>query len=181
MAELDIAAGKSRNKKSMYKQKKQSTKVDLTPMVDLGFLLITFFMVTTAWTKPHATNLNMPAKGDPTLIGDSAVISVLAGKENKIFYYNGAMDGALKMGSFGITNYSTQNGIGEIIRQKQLLMDKIHKGGRKELMVLIKISDEADYKNVVGLLDEMLINNVSRYALVDITSEENKLLKEKLQ
>lgn len=135
MAELDIAAGKSRNRKSLHKQKKQSTKVDLTPMVDLGFLLITFFMVTTAWTKPHATNLHLPANGTPSLIGDSAVFTVLAGKENKILYYNGTFEGSLKSGAFGITNYSLKDGIGEIIRQKQLLMDKIHKGGRKDLIV----------------------------------------------
>ncbi|HLK26961.1 MAG TPA: biopolymer transporter ExbD [Puia sp.] len=181
MADVDITAGKSRNRKSLYTHKKNSTKVDLTPMVDLGFLLITFFMVTTAWTKPHVTNLFLPANGVSTTIGDSAVLTVLQGKDNKIFYYNGTLDGSLKTGSFGITNYSVKDGIGEILRQKQLLMDKIHKGGRKDLMVLIKPSDDAKYENLVSLLDEMVINKVSRFALVDIDESEKKLLKEKIR
>ena len=181
MAELNISTGKTRNKKSLSKQKKLSTKVDLTPMVDLGFLLITFFMVTTAWSKPHATKLNLPANGEPILVGDNAVMTILAGKENKIIYYTGSFESSFKSGSFAITNYSVQNGIGEILRQKQLLMDKTYKGGRKELMVIIKLSDDSKYENLVNLLDEMLINNISRYALVDINDAEKELLREKIK
>jgi biopolymer transport protein ExbD len=180
MADIDITAGKSRNKKSLYKLKKRSTKIDLTPMVDLGFLLITFFMVTTAWTKPHTTNLILPADGTPTSIGDSVVLTILAGKENKIFYYNGTLDRSLQSGSFGITNYAVQNGIGEIIRKKQSLMDKIHKGGRKDLMVILKPSQDACYENIITLINEMLINQVGRYALVDMDEEEKKLIASKI-
>jgi biopolymer transport protein ExbD len=180
MAELDIAGRKSRNKKYMHKGREKSIKIDLTPMVDLGFLLITFFMLTTAWTKPRATNLRIPATGDSTIIANNSVLTVLAGRGNKIFYYDGTLESSFKSGSFGITDYSVQHGIGEIIRQKQLLMDKTLKAGRKELMVLIKPSDDADYENVVNLLDEMLINKVGRYALVDIQGDEKKLLKEKI-
>lgn len=180
MAELDIAAHKSGHKKSLRQGKKLSTKVDLTPMVDLGFLLITFFMVTTAWAKPHVTGLNMPANGDSTTLSDKVVLVVLPAKNNTIFFYNGKLNESLKEGSFGITAYSIQNGIGEVIRQKQIYMDKNYKGGRKEIMVLIKPSADASYENVVSLLDEMLINKVARYAIVDIDEGEKKLLAQKI-
>jgi biopolymer transport protein ExbD len=179
MAELDVPAGKNRHKNSLRLGKKLSTKVDLTPMVDLGFLLITFFMVTTAWTKPHATDLKMPAKGDSSNLGENAVLTILLGNNNKAFYYTGSLDESLKENSCGITGYSLQDGIGEIIRHKQSHMDEHYKGGRKEMMVLIKPSADASYENIVQLLDEMLINKVGRYAIIDLNDEEKKLLKQK--
>jgi len=180
MAELHVLADKKRHKNSLCRAKKLSTKVDLTPMVDLGFLLITFFMVSTAWAKPHTTVLNMPAKGDSSMAGEKTVLTVLAGNHNKVFYYNGKLDNSVREGSCGVTSYSIQNGIGAIIRQKQMYMDKNCKGGRKEMIVLIKPSSDACYENVVSLLDEMLINKVGRYAIVDIDEEEKKLLEQKL-
>jgi len=149
-------------------------------MVDLGFLLITFFMVTTAWTKPHVTGLNMPANGDSTNLSDKVVLTVLPGKSNKIFYYNGNLNESLKDNSSGVTNYSIQNGIGEIIREKQKFLDKNYNGGSKEIMILIKPSADASYENVVSLLDEMLINKVGRYAIIDINEDEKKLLAKKI-
>jgi biopolymer transport protein ExbD len=180
MAEINTSAGENRHKKSLRQQKKLSTKVDLTPMVDLGFLLITFFIVTTTWSKPKVAKLYLPEEGSSTEVGDKAVLTILAGKDNKIFYYQGNLLDALHDGLFGITDYSFKNGIGEIIRQKQLAMDKNYKGGRKELTILIKPSADASYQNVIELLDETIINVVLKYALVDIAEDDKKLLKEKM-
>jgi len=151
---------------------KLSTRVDLTPMVDLGFLLITFFMVSTVWSKPHASTLRMPADGPPSSLGNDAALTLVALEDNKIFYYNGELGESLQKGAYGITSYDQRNGIGDIIRKKQLAMDKSYKGGRKEMMLLIKPTPGSNYKNVVGLLDEALINDVKRYALLDPTKEE---------
>ncbi|MBS1918086.1 MAG: biopolymer transporter ExbD [Bacteroidetes bacterium] len=178
MAELDVAAGKNRHKGSLRRCKKLSTKVDLTPMVDLGFLLITFFFVATNLSKPKAMHFNLPADGNSTKLGNDAALTVLAGKNNNLYYYHGALDVSLQQGLFGKTNYSESNGIGEIIREKQIAMDKNYKGGRKEMMLLIKPTADASYENVVQLLDETLINKVGKYAIVDISDAEKKLMKE---
>lgn len=151
---------------------KLSTRVDLTPMVDLGFLLITFFMVSTAWSKPHVSTLRMPADGPPSEIGRDAALTIVALPGNKVFYYNGPLDESLKKGSFGTTGYGRQGGISDIIRSKQLAMDRFYKGGRKELMLLIKPTPGSSYKNVVSLLDEALIHDVKRYALLDPSKDE---------
>ncbi len=180
MAEIDASACKNRHKGSSCRGKNLSTKVDLTPMVDLGFLLITFFMVTTAWTTPHATDLRMPANGDSTNLGKKAALTILLSKNDKTFYYNGNLGESIQDGSYGIAGYSIRNGIGEIIRQKQQLMDKNYKGGKKEMMILIKPAADASYENVVSILDEMIINNVRRYAIVDISEEEKKLLVQRI-
>ncbi len=172
MADIVMPAGNSRRRISLQRCKKLSTKVDLTPMVDLGFLLITFFIVTTTWSKPRVTVLNMPANGDSTNLGKEASLTILAVRGNKIFYYQGTLDESLHEGSFGISGYSVKSGIGEVIRQKQLAMDKYYKGGRRELMLLIKPTKEATYENIVKLLDETMINVVIRYAIMDVTKEE---------
>jgi hypothetical protein len=173
MAELTIQAGHTR-RKGVRRSKKSSTRVDLTPMVDLGFLLITFFILTTTWSKPHATNLNMPAKGDSSSVGRESALTLVALGGNKVFYYHGDLGTALKEGRFGITGYNLNGGIGDIIREKQAAMDRSYKGGRKEMMLLFKPTPEASYKNVIALLDEALINQVKRYAFEDLTPEEKR-------
>lgn len=141
-------------------------------MVDLGFLLITFFIFTTTMSTPHVTIMRMPADGPPTNVGMSAALTIIPLADNKIFYYSGDLATALHDGSYGTTGYRLNGGIGDIIREKQLAMDRFFKGGRKELMLLIKPTADASYSNVVSLLDETLINRVSRYALVELSKEE---------
>lgn len=177
MAEINTQAGHPR-RAGVRRSKKSSTRVDLTPMVDLGFLLITFFILTTTWSKPRTTHLNMPADGPPGTIGENASLTLVALSDNKVFYYNGDLQDALKKGSFGITGYSLTGCIGDIIRQKQVAMDKSYKGGRKEMMLLIKSSADASYKNIVNMLDETLINAVGRYAMVDLPADEKNMIKD---
>src|SRR5689334_968778 len=121
MAELNSTAPHAR--RGGRRSKKLSTRVDLTPMVDLGFLLITFFMVSTSWTKPLAATLRMPADGPPMTLGNNAALTLVALKDNKIFYYNGDLGQSLKEGSYGVTDYRQHGGIGDIIRMKQQAMD----------------------------------------------------------
>ncbi len=178
MAELKQSESRSR-KAGARRIKKSSTRVDLTPMVDLGFLLITFFILTTTWSKPKAMQLGMPADGNSTTIGANAVLTLMATGDNRVFYYQGDLAGALRDGQYGITGYSLSGGIGDIILRKQLEMDRNYKGGRKEMILLIKPSPGSSYKNVVGLLDETLINKVGRYAILDLSGTEKALLAEK--
>jgi hypothetical protein len=179
MAEINTPAG-STHKRSGRRSKKLSTRVDMTPMVDLGFLLITFFILTTTWSKAHVTKLNMPADGPASKVGNNAALTIVPIGGNRVFYYHGELADALLKGSYGTTGYGLNGGIGDIIREKQIAMDHSYKGGRKELMLLIKPSPEASYGNVVRLLDETTINAVSRYALVDLTMEEKKNISSKI-
>ncbi|HLY71633.1 MAG TPA: biopolymer transporter ExbD [Puia sp.] len=176
MAELTISHQKS--KAGVKRVKKLSTKVDLTPMVDLGFLLITFFIVTTTWSLPKTMPLNMPAHGDSINLGKSVALTLIATGNNNIFYYHGNADEAMKTSNYGISNYSPIGGIGEIIEEKQIGLDKSFKGGRKEMMILIKATPDASYDNVVRLLDEMAIDQVKKYAIIELTENEKKMLRQ---
>jgi biopolymer transport protein ExbD len=174
MAEVNFSFRKSF--RGVPRAKRLSTKVDLTPMVDLGFLLISFFIVTTTLALPRTMPLVTPASGDSTNISKAVVLTLIASANGKVFYYQGQFEDALRNNNYGTGEYSKNNGIREIIEEKQVEMDKSYHGGRREMIVLIKASPEASYENVVQLLDEMTIDGVKRYSLVEMTDLEKKFL-----
>lgn len=170
MAELDTSSGGGHKKgPGVKKGKKLSTRVDLTPMVDLGFLLITFFIFTTSMSQPTAFKLNLPADvKDPNQqnkLNENSALTILLGKDNNVFYYTGQLDAAGK--NFKSSNFK------EI---RQVIMDKKNSTD-SSFMVVIKPNDQSTYKNVVNILDEMSINLVGRYALVDISLPEDQLIR----
>jgi biopolymer transport protein ExbD len=138
--------------------KKGAPHVDMTPMVDLGFLLITFFMLTTTMVKPQTMEVNMPDKtkdNKEQKIKESKALTVILGEKDKIYYYQGLENPEVKF-----TNYSP-TGIRKLLLDKSREIDG--------LIVLIKPMERSRYKNMVDILDEMAITNQQRYSLVDIS------------
>jgi len=175
MAQIENIANAQKGK-SFFHNKKQIIRIDMTPMVDLGFLLITFFVFTTTMSTPKATDLFMP-KDDtthPQPLPNSLALSLLLDNNNKVYYYNGDFKEAVNANKIYETNYSTYGGIGKIIRQKQKDIDASGKfaDGRKGLMLLIKPTSGSVYKNVIDALDEAVINDVRKYAIVEPANEE---------
>ena len=185
MADIDVSGGDSGHKKGpgVKKAKKLSTRVDMTPMVDLGFLLITFFIFTTTMSTPSTMRLFMPKdEKDPkdlTEVKESGALTIMLGKNNGIYYYEGQIkpDGS----NFQSSTYKDIRDV--IIKKKHDVMEMGRRLGYpkdtldKDLVVVIKPNKEATYKNTVDILDEMTINQVHRFALVDITDDENSLIK----
>ena len=148
-------------------------------MVDLGFLLITFFVITTELSKPVTMDLNMPKDGPPLTLGESDALTVLLGKDNTVYYYQGDWNEAAKANKIVKTSFSPNEGIGKVIREKQQWLDKNNsKEGRKGLMLLIKPGENADYGNVVDMLDQALIYAIKKYAVVKLEPEEVQYLKD---
>jgi len=170
MAEMDTSGGGHHKKgPGVKKGKKLSTRVDLTPMVDLGFLLITFFIFTTTMSQPTAMRLALPddrvKPEDQNKIKQSGALTILLGRDNNVFYYEGEL--APDASNFKASNFKEIRD--EIISRKR--------SADTNLVVVIKPSDECTYKNVIDILDEMSINVVKRYAMVDITDVEDQLIK----
>ncbi|MEI6584944.1 MAG: biopolymer transporter ExbD [Sediminibacterium sp.] len=168
---MDTSSGGGHKKgPGVKKSKKLSTRVDLTPMVDLGFLLITFFIFTTTMSQPTAMKLYLPKDADKpedqNKAKQSGVITVLLGKDDNVFYYEGILDNTA-------SNFKSST-FKEI---RNVLLDKKSRTPEKDLVVVLKPSEECTYKNVVDILDEMSINVLKRYALVDITKDETQLIK----
>lgn len=195
MASIDTGGGDSHKKgPGVKKAKKLSTRVDMTPMVDLGFLLITFFIFTATMSSPVGMDLNMPKDTnkdeEQTKAKQSGALTVMLGKDNNVYYYEGelAPDGSnFKQTTFkGIRD--------EIIRKKKEVIaaytgnaaceEKAREKGKdprkscedEDFIVVIKPTANATYKNTVDILDEMTINNVRRFAMVKIADSEKDLV-----
>jgi biopolymer transport protein ExbD len=175
MTELNVTES-TRKKTGIGRMKKANLRIDMTPMVDLGFLLIAFFIFTTEISKPAVTKLYMPHEGDTTKVPDSRSLTILLGGKNHVFYYFGIEQAALKNNQVFQATYDEMTGLGNVIRQKQTDLEK-RKIDRNDLFVLIKPGNESCYKNIVAVLDEILINAVSRYSIVDPEDEEENFLK----
>ena len=173
MAELDTSGG-GKHKGGKVRSKKASTRVDLTAMVDLAFLLITFFILTTTLQKPKAMDLTMPDKDDnhnQLPVPETRTMTVLLGKDNKIEWYMGLPQKPLTPPS--VTNFG-KTGIREsLIEQGKNVMAK----SGKEMIVLIKPSDKSTYSDMVSMMDELNIVGNQQRAIVDISPMEVDLLK----
>lgn len=174
MAEMNTGG----EQRSGHRSKKLSTRVDMTPMVDLGFLLITFFMLTTTMAKPKVLNLIMPADGEGIPVKASKALTLIVQENNTVSWYDGQGNDPNEPPVIYHSNFSPANGIGEVIRAKQKKVAAAF-GDADELVIMIKATKGANYRNMVDALDEMKINRVARYALVDITEEEVNMLGEK--
>src|SRR5687768_12421432 len=169
MAEMDTSGGGGHKKgPGVKKSKKLSTRVDLTPMVDLGFLLITFFIFTTTMSQPTAMRLFLPKDTEKpeeqNKAKESGALSIMLGRNNSIYYYEGILDptGA----NFKSTNFK---------EVRNIIIDKKRRTPPGDFVVVIKPGDESTYKNTVDILDEMTINDVKRYAMVDLFDVEKQL------
>lgn len=178
------------------KAKKLSTRVDMTPMVDLGFLLITFFIFTATMSSPKTMDLNMPKDTDKdeeqTKAKQSGALTILLGVDDKVFYYEGELT---QENASSIFKATTFKGIRDVIinKKKSVIASytpnaacetKVKAKGKpvsdcydEDFVVVIKPDAQATYKNTVDILDEMTINGVKRFAMVKISDTEKELVK----
>jgi biopolymer transport protein ExbD len=199
MASIDTG-GEQGGKKGpgVKKAKKLSTRVDMTPMVDLGFLLITFFVFTATMSSPTTLDLNMPKdikkQEDQTEVKESSVLTIMLGKADQVYYYEGKLVVDATGNNFKQTTFKGIRDI--IVNKKKEVMDRYYQSPNpeceakakaegkpvsncadKDFVVIIKPSDDATYRNTVDILDEMTINQVRTYAMVKIADVENVLIK----
>ena len=154
MAELDTSSGGGKGGK--VRSKKQSTRVDLTAMVDLAFLLITFFMLTTSLSKPLAMDIAKPDKDEKNKdnkieLRESQTMTILLGKSNKVMWY---------MGLAGKSEPTIEGYSGV---QQSLLNNKkaVKDATGKDLIVIIRPTDGATYKNFVDIMDLLNITKTN--------------------
>ena len=168
MAEIQGGGGEGGKKGGKVRSKKSSTRIDMTPMVDLAFLLLTFFILTTTLSKPQTMEITMPEKpkeGDKQPeVNEKKVLTLVLGANDKVYWYVGITEPEAKRTDF------SKDGIRKVLVEK--------KSEIRDLIVLIKAMDEAKYKNMVDILDEMTISNVQRYAIVDITSADKEIVRQ---
>ncbi len=177
MAELNTGGGDSKGKK--VRSKKQDAGVDLTAMVDLAFLLITFFMLTTSLSKPQSMNLAMPDKNKEQIdepvfdVADDRTLTILLGEKNKMVWYYGLPKTPIEGPT--VVGYG-KNGIRKELLSKTKSVVAKYGDPKKGLIVLVKASKKSTYRNLVDILDEIAITKVPTYAIVDIAPEDKAML-----
>jgi biopolymer transport protein ExbD len=179
MAEMDTSSGGGHKKgPGVKKPKKLSTRVDLTPMVDLGFLLITFFVFTTTMSKTTAMKMNVPKDSkdeDQRKIKESGVMTILLGKADQVYYYNGILTAENATEIFKKSSFKD-------IRQQILDKKKAVPDGDKpvsDLVYIIKGDKESKFKNAIDIFDEMQISKIpsGHYAEGPLNEVEALLIK----
>lgn len=210
MAEIAESGG-DHGKKGKKRAKKSSTKVDMTPMVDLAFLLLTFFVLTSTFSKPKALEFAFPAKpdvNDPKPPEVKNGLTLILSKDDKVFYYQGEFIVAgdaqgrpatvLKQTDFSSEglhkllfdlNKPTRVAIeamAEKVKTKQMAdttfkrLSVEEKGKKEALTVLIKADDQATYKNMIDVFDELSICQIGKKVVVDLIPQEYELVKQKI-
>ncbi|MFA6949799.1 MAG: biopolymer transporter ExbD [Lentimicrobiaceae bacterium] len=188
------------NSKKKGKGKKPSPRVDLTPMVDLGFLLITFFMLATSMIKPQTMEITMPSdkevvEKEQTVAKASQAVTLILGDKDVVYYYFGKPDNAQVVktdySAKGLRNILLQKNFSVVQQVQDLDMEKEKtkmkdddykmqlskiKAGKDAPVVRIMATDQASYKNLVDALDEMNICYISRYAIVDMDAVDLALI-----
>jgi biopolymer transport protein ExbD len=188
MAEVNTDSGGG-SKGGKVRAKKMSTKIDFTPMVDLGFLLITFFMLTTTLAKPSVMPIVMPdnkdlKKDDAQETKESQVLTLLLGANDKVYWYEG-----IKEAKLDSCDYSAE-GLRKVILGKKDRVktqwgeeekDDPKNPGQKRMVsrltVLIKPTEASRYKNMVDTFDEMKICSIAYYVMMDISDKELAFIK----
>lgn len=175
MAELDTSSGGGKKGGGKVRSKKASTKVDLTAMVDLAFLLITFFMLTTTLSKPIAMDIAKPDKDDKSdarlELRASQTMTILLGKHDKVAWY---------MGEAGKSAPEIQS----FTQIRQSILDnkkKVEAASGKSIVMVIKPTAGASYKNFVDIMDELQITGIKSAPAIDdenITDAEKNFMKQ---
>lgn len=174
MAELDTSGGGKKGG-GKVRSKKASTRVDLTAMVDLAFLLITFFILTTTLQKPKAMDLTMPDQQDKEEkvemdVAESRTMTILIGKNNKVEWYIGQL---LKPVAGPTIDGFGKNGLRKTLLEKSA---EIKRTSGKDMIVIIKPSSKSTYENVVSVMDELNIVGNQIRAIQDISQDDIGLL-----
>ena len=164
------------------KNRKSTPRIDLTPMVDLGFLLITFFVMTSSLSKPKTLDLQMPAEGGTsTEIPHHTAMTIFLGSQHQLYYLTGidAMNNAFE--KMTQTTFRA-NGIRKALLDHEAHVRKAFAEGLKgstnhdRPFILIKAGETSQYSDLVDLLDELAIVNISDYALLDMDPVEEKAI-----
>lgn len=175
MAELNSNSGGGKDGK--VRAKKEGGRVDLTAMVDLAFLLITFFMLTTSLNTPNAMDVAVPDKNeenpeDRLEVADDRTTVILLAGNNKLVFYSGMFDSPIE----GPTTIDYgPDGIRDVLIRK---IRESQQKTQKDAIFIIRPSDDATHKNLVDILDEMKITDVKMFSLGDILDVEKEFLKE---
>lgn len=154
-------SGASAGRHKKKRGKRVGIKMDMTPMVDVAFLLLTFFMLTAVFSQPLAMEINLPPPGSGDIeMAESNVLQIRVDKDSKIFWGFGT----------DVPTTTTMAEIGTVLKQNANRNDKT--------VTVLKVDRESDYATAIDLLDEMEVAGVTRFAISALTDQDRALVGE---
>ena len=152
MGAVDLARDRSRPPR--HEKRRLGIRIDMTPMVDVAFLLLIFFMVTTIFRTPRALEMNLPTTQTPVAKKDIFYIKVLAG--DRMFWNLGDAE----------PSRVTLAQLSPLIRSRH--------ASNPRLVVVIEVDRTAAFHNMVDVIDELDLARVTRFSTAPLTEEERE-------
>jgi len=161
MAGADVAESKSHAKGKKKKKKRAGVRIDMTPMVDVAMLLLTFFMLTTVFNKPQTMELNLPPDSKVQVeVAATTLLTVRVAPNMEIYWNMGNEPTALKK----IT----------IKELRPLLKEKLR--NIPKLITLVQIDRDAKYNDMVDIIDELNLAEITRFSIAPLKDTDKKLI-----
>jgi len=162
MASVDAAprGGHDRKKGKKKKKRRLGVRIDNTPMVDVAFLLLTFFMLTTTMNRPQTMEINLPPEKATVEVAESNLLTLLV-KEDGTIYWNMAKEKPEKI------EYKNLRSL--MVRQSQ---------ANPKLITLIKVDRKGKYHMMVDVMDELNLANITRFSLAPMQDGDKKILEQ---
>lgn len=156
----DVSASQSRGKQKHAKKKvhRVGVRIDMTPMVDVAFLLITFFMLTTTMSKPQTMEINLPPSETTVEVAESNLLTLRVSEAFDIFWAVGTEK----------PQEVEFKELGKLLKEKNL--------ANPRLITLVKVDPKAKYINMVDIIDELNLADVTRFSLAPMGDEDRKLI-----
>jgi biopolymer transport protein ExbD len=161
----DVAAPKSHGKKGKKRRKgrRLGTRIDFTPLVDVAFLLLTFFMFTTSMSRPQTMEINLPPdKSVHVEVGESNLLTLRISDKGDIFW-NIGLEAPKRIAATDLRSF---------------LREKVQ--SNPKLVVVLKIERSGKYAQMVGFIDEFAQSHIERFSLAPLV-EQDKVLMAKAQ
>ncbi len=166
MADVDLSQSKGKQKHGGKKKKKRiAVRIDMTPMVDVAFLLLTFFMLTTSMSKPQTMEINLPPAETKADVAESNLLTLRISADFRIFW---------NIGTEKPTTVDGKEKKEKLISLGRLLKER--NSANPKLITLIKIDGKAKYIDMVDIMDELNINSITRFSLAPMLDEDKKLI-----
>jgi biopolymer transport protein ExbD len=157
----EVVESKSHGKGQKKKKKRTGVRIDMTPMVDVAMLLLTFFMLTTVFSQPQTMELNLPPNKDVQVeVAASTLLTVRVAQDMKIYYSMGNEPLLLKKIEFK--------------ELRPLLVEKLR--GIPKLITLVQIDREAKYNDMVDIIDELNLAKITRFSIAPLKDADKKLI-----
>jgi biopolymer transport protein ExbD len=158
MAEVDVKQSRGKQKHSKKKKRRIGVRIDMTPMVDIAFLLLTFFMLTTTMNKPQAMEINLPP-GDAKVDVPSSNLLTLRISENGSIYWNLGTEKPEKVSSIDLR---------KVLKEKN--------SANPKLITLIKVDRKGKYIMMVNIMDQLNVADITRFSLAPFDDKDKQLI-----